>query len=224
MQIVFIHGAGCTADVWEAQRPAFREATFYRLPGHGRPGEADSIGGFADAVLADLPGDALLVGHSMGGAIALECALRGDPRVRAIVMLSSGAKLRVGPAIFTALETDFETASTEIPRYFFAQPTTERMEQATRAMRTVGQAQTIRDFRACDAFDRIEQLDRVAVPLLALVGDQDVMTPPKFSLALADRVPGGQARILEGAGHLAMVERPDETNAALHAFVDQLHS
>ena len=224
MQIVFIHGAGCTADVWDAQRPGFADATFYALPGHGRPGAPDSIGAFADALLADLSGDSILIGHSMGGAIALECALRGDSRVRALVMLSSGAKLRVGPAIFSALESDFEAASAEVPRYFFAEPTTGRMEQATRAMRAVGQAQTIRDFRACDAFDRIEQLGRVAVPLLALVGDKDVMTPPKFSLALADRVPEGQARILEGAGHLAMVERPDETNAALHAFVDQLHS
>jgi 3-oxoadipate enol-lactonase len=224
MHVVFIHGAGCTAEVFDAQRTAFPQATVVQLPGHGIPGEPASVEAFADAVLGELEDGAVLVGHSMGGAIALECALRADSRVRAVVMLGSGARLRVGAAIFASLETDFRAASHEIPRFFFAEPTEQRLALAADMMQRVGQAQTIRDFRACDAFDRIDRLADVAVPFLALAGDQDVMTPAKFSLALADRVPGGQARILAGAGHLAMVERPGETNAALNAFVNQLHS
>jgi len=91
-------------------------------------------------------------------------------------------------------------------------------------MRAVGAAQTLRDFRACDAFDRIERLGEVSLPLLALTGEQDVMTPPKFAQALADRVPGAQARIVPQAGHLAMVERPGDVNEALRAFVNQIES
>jgi pimeloyl-ACP methyl ester carboxylesterase len=139
-------------------------------------------------------------------------------------MLASGARLRVGPALFESLERDFDAATQEIPRMFYADPTPERMAASTAMMRAVGQAQTIRDFRACDAFDRLGDLGDVTVPLLALTGERDVMTPPKFAYTVADRVPGAQARIVNGAGHLVMVERPDETNAALRAFVDQLTS
>ena len=89
-------------------------------------------------------------------------------------------------------------------------------------MLEVGATTTIADFRACDAFDATDRLAGLALPLLALTGEQDRMTPPKFAAFLADRVPGAEARILPGAGHLAMVERPDETNAALSAFVDRL--
>jgi pimeloyl-ACP methyl ester carboxylesterase len=224
VRLVFIHGAGCTADVFEFQRAAFPDAVYYRLPGHERPGEPSSIGEFADAVLADLDGEVILAGHSMGGAVALECALRGDPRVRALALLSSGARLRVGAAIFEGIQADFAAAAREIPHYFFADPTPERLARATRMMERVGAEQTLRDFRACDAFDAIARLPDVGVPLLALTGERDVMTPPKFALALADRVPGAQARILEGAGHLAIAERPAETNAALLAFVEQVHS
>lgn len=224
--LVFVHGAGCTSDVFGAQLTAFDGAIALALPGHGVPGTAASIDGFADAVAAELRSrglqDVILCGHSMGGAIALTVALRNDPRLAAVVMLSSGARLRVGPAIFASLEDDFEQAARTIPNYFFAEPTLERLAASSAMMLEVGQAQTLRDFRACDAFDAIDRLGEVRVPLLALCGERDVMTPPKFSLALADRVPGAQARILDGAGHLAIVERPDETNAALRAFVQQI--
>jgi len=226
--IVFVHGAGSNGDVFAAQTAAFSGALALSLPGHGAPGEPATVEDFADAVQAELARrdlhDVIVCGHSMGGAIALELALRRDAHLRGVVMLSSGAKLRVAPAIFEQLESDFTAAANTIPRYYFADPVPERMQQATQTMLAVGQAQTLRDFRACDAFDRIARLGEVALPLLALTGEQDVMTPPKFATALADRVPGAAARILSGAGHFAMVERPGDVNDALSAFVTHVDS
>lgn len=226
--IVFIHGAGCTGDVFAAQTTLLEDAIALTLPGHTTPGEPASIEELADAVGAELHErnlrNVVLCGHSMGGAVALELALRRQSGVRAIVMLSSGAKLRVAPAILAAIEEDFEGAAHELPRHSFAEPTPERLAAATAMMLAVGQAQTLRDFRACDAFDRIERLEEVTLPLLALTGDRDVLTPPKFAQALADRVPGARARIVPGAGHHAMVERPGDINDALRAFVNQIES
>ena len=160
----------------------------------------------------------------MGGAIALELALRREPRVRAVVMLSSGARLRVAPAMLERLERDFDAATAELAQQFYAEPTPERSHASALMMRAVGQAQTLRDFRACDAFNRIDRLEEVALPVLAITGERDVLTPPKFASALADRIPGASARIVPGAGHLAMAERPGEVNDALHAFVNHVAS
>ncbi|HUN28947.1 MAG TPA: alpha/beta hydrolase, partial [Alphaproteobacteria bacterium] len=77
---------------------------------------------------------------------------------------------------------------------------------------------------ACDAFDRIGQLAEVTLPVLAVTGERDVLTPPKFAQSLADRIPGASARIVPRAGHLAMAERPGEVNEALRAFVNHVAS
>jgi 3-oxoadipate enol-lactonase len=228
MTLVFIHGAGCTPSVFEAQLRAFPDAVAPALPGHGVPGSPASIEEFADAVARELQqrgiDDAVLAGSSMGGAIALELALRHDPRVRGVVLLGSSAKLRVSPAIFAAIDDDFRTAARMLAGYFFAEPTETRIEAAVEQMVAVGREQTRRDFEACNAFDVLERLGEIQVPLLALSGESDAMVPPKFSQAAADRVSGGEARIIAGAGHLLFIERPEETNEALRAFVHKRES
>lgn len=228
MTLVFIHGAACTGDVFTAQTSVIPNSVALTLPGHTTPGAPASIDDFADAVSSELAArdldNLVLCGSSMGGAIALTLALRREPRVRGIVMLSSGARLRVAPALLEQLEADFEAASRELPHFFYAAPTLEQLEASTRMILAVGAPQTRRDFRACNAFDCIDRLGEVALPLLALTGERDVMTPPKFAQALADRVPGAKARIVGQAGHLAMAERPDEVNEALRAFVNHVES
>ncbi len=223
---VFIHGAGCTGDIFAAQVAAFPGSLAPTLPGHTTPGSTAGIEESADAILAALReggvNDAILCGSSMGGAIALEIALRHDPRVRALALLGSGSRLRVAPAILEGLNADFAATARTLAGYFYAEPTPERIEASVAMMLAVGQAQTLRDFRACDAFDATERLGEIAVPLCAITGERDAMTPPKYALALADRVPGASARILPGAGHLAIVERPGETNEALRSFVTNI--
>ncbi|MBV8637433.1 MAG: alpha/beta hydrolase [Candidatus Eremiobacteraeota bacterium] len=227
-QLVFIHGAGCTPSVFAQQLAAFPGSTAPLLPGHGTPGEPATIAEFADAVALTLERndlhDVVLAGSSMGGAIALELALRREPRVRAVVLLGSSGKLRVAPAIFDAIDRDFPGAARMLAGYFYAQPTEELLERSVAEMLAVGQAQTRRDFEACNTFDVLDRLGEIDVPLLVLSGEKDAMVSPKFSLAVADRVSGAQARIVEGTGHLLFIERPDDTNDALRTFVSSIDS
>ena len=226
--LVFLHGAGLTPRVFAQQLQAFPNSLAPALPGHGIPGQPASIGEFANAVADVLRrkgiSDAVLIGSSMGGAIALELALRADPSVAAVVLLGSSGKLRVSNTIFEAIDRDFLSAAHMLAGYFFAHPTQERLSEAVAQMVSVGQAQTRRDFQACDAFNVLDDLGRIRVPLLVLGGENDLMVPPKFALAVADRVPGAQARILPDAGHLLFIERPEDTNDALRTFVSSIES
>ena len=228
MHLIFIHGAGCTGDVFDAQVSAFPGAIAPTLPGHTTPGSPASIGEFADAVTAGLDARGLdsvvLCGHSMGAAIALELALRHDKRIKGIALLGGGARLRVRPATFESIERDFAAAAHTLAEAFFSDPTAARVEGAVAGLLSVGADQTLRDFRSCDAFDVSDRLGEIRLPVLALTGEHDVMTPPKYATFLADRIPGAAARILPGAGHLCMIERPAETNEALLTFVNQFEN
>ncbi|HEY8314397.1 MAG TPA: alpha/beta fold hydrolase [Candidatus Baltobacteraceae bacterium] len=226
VNLLFIHGSGCTGAAFDAQREAFPNAHAPNLPGHDAPGAPASVDEFAAFVESYIARHALenvvLVGNSLGGAVALECALHGNSFVAGIVLVGSGARLRVAPALFENLKRDFERATSELAMLFFADPTPVRVSAAIASLRGVGQAQVVRDFAACNAFDVMDRVGELSVPLLALTGDADAMTPPKFAQFLADRVAGARSRILPNAGHLAMIERPDETNAAIRAFVEEL--
>lgn len=226
MTVIFIHGAGCTGEVFAAQLAAFAGAAAPNLPGHLTRGEPDSIAQFADFVEAYVADSGskrvVLCGHSMGGAIALELALRKPEWLSAVVLLGGGARMRVAPAFLEGFQNDFQATARTLAGYFFAEPTPERLDAAVEMMERVGQPQTLRDFRACDAFDVLDSIQTITVPLLALTGEADKLAPAKHASALADRVPGAQARIVPDAGHFVMIERPTETNEHIAAFLNGL--
>jgi pimeloyl-ACP methyl ester carboxylesterase len=65
-------------------------------------------------------------------------------------------------------------------------------------------------------------LPRVTVPALVVVGEHDRVTPPAAAVELAGALPYGELTILPGAGHIAMLERPDELNRALERFAGRV--
>ncbi len=232
MNLLFLHGAGFTGAIFERQLAEFAGSHAPDLPGRGTAGDtraiadADSIDDFAAFVEAYVARehlrDVVLCGHSMGGAVALQVALRGLLVPAGIIALSTGARLRVAPALLQQLDDDFEGGAAGVARLLFAEPTPEQLAWAIDSMRRVGRERTLRDFKACDAFDVLDRLAQIHVPLLALTGECDAMTPPKYGQALADRVPEAKARIVAGAGHMVMLERPEETNAAIRTFLARL--
>lgn len=226
MTYLFIHGAGCLPDVFAAQAQAFPDAIVPALPGHGVGGSASTLQEFADAIASDIEAmnarDVILAGHSMGGAIALTLALRRPAAVSGVVLLGGGARMRVAPSLLLQLQTDFTATARSIATSFYAEPTPGLIHASTIQMLQVGADQTIADFSACDGFDVRERLGDLDVPLLAITGAADGLMPPKLAQEAADRVRNGQARIIEGAGHMVMVERPDDTNELLRAFVKEL--
>jgi pimeloyl-ACP methyl ester carboxylesterase len=231
--VVFVHGAGGTHQHWLYQVRDLAQAPTYALdlPGHGRsegPGR-DSIAAYGDWLVAFFDAAELeqvvLVGHSMGGGIALDVALRYPDRLAGLGLVATGARLRVAPAILNVIQENKEAAVRLICRAAFGPEAPAEMERLGRRQMGATPAGVLHgDFAACDAFDVMDQLGRVRAPTLVVCGTQDQLTPTKYAVHLRDGIPGATLHLVEGAGHMVMVERPGAAVRTLTAFMERLQS
>ena len=74
------------------------------------------------------------------------------------------------------------------------------------------------DLSACNNLDLTQELGKINVPSLVICGAEDKMTPPDFSRQLVAGISGAMLEIIEGAGHMVMLERPAEFNMSLDKF------
>ncbi|MBI3015094.1 MAG: alpha/beta hydrolase [Candidatus Tectomicrobia bacterium] len=226
---VFVHGAGGDHTVWLAQFDALKSAGYgavaVDLPGHGRSGGdgESSIEAFAHGVLAlvhDLQiRRPVLVGHSMGGAIAMAAALISPSTLDGLVLVGSGARLRVSQQFLDGIEQNFSEAVRNICRVAFSErATAEMIERGIANMLRTSPRVLAADFRACNEFDIRDRLGALTLPALVLCGSEDRMTFPKYSQYLHERIPGSILRWVPGAGHMVMLEEPEEVSQAVLEF------
>jgi pimeloyl-ACP methyl ester carboxylesterase len=78
------------------------------------------------------------------------------------------------------------------------------------------------DYTACDAFDVMECLGEVRCPTLVIGGTADRLTPPKYSVYLRDHIPGAELVLVDAAGHMVMLEKPEIVNKAISTFIASL--
>ena len=231
--VLLLHGGGGSHLNWPPQIRRLSEQRMFTLdlPGHGKSegvGRQD-IAEYGKAVIEFMKAVRLsavvMVGFSMGSAIALSLALKYRKRVLGLGLIGSGAKMRVAsstlemaanPSTFSAvIQTIIENSysSTADPHL---------KELAVEQMTQTRQAVLYGDFLACDAFDVMERVRKIQVPTLLVCGSEDRMTPPNRSEYLRDQIESAQLHVVEGAGHMVMIERPDEVAGLLTGFLDQI--
>lgn len=228
-----VHGSGGTRAVWKALRArADRPVTALDLAGHGASADVETAAGaetleayVEDVAAVHRAADArVLVGNSLGGVVALQTVLSGPAAldVEALVLVGSGARLAVAGSLRGLLATDFERTVEVLhgPDRLFHDPPERLREVSVTGMHAVGSAVTERDFLTCHRTDLRDRLDAVDVPVLALTGVHDELTPPRLSAAVAAGVPDGRAALVPAAAHLSMLERPGRVRALLGWFLD----
>jgi pimeloyl-ACP methyl ester carboxylesterase len=75
------------------------------------------------------------------------------------------------------------------------------------------------DFQACDHFDKMNEISRIDLPALLVCGEEDALTPVKYSEYMKERIRNARIVIIPDAGHSVMIEKPDELNNALRSFL-----
>jgi pimeloyl-ACP methyl ester carboxylesterase len=226
--LVFIHGAGGNRTFWHLQGDYFSKAfnvIIMELPGHGAAqGQGAQevkdytlwIKGALDELKLSSP---FVIGHSMGGAITMDLAMRFPALPKGLVLASTGARLRTVPDILDGIEKAFPETVELICERSFAQDAPEELRRFAVAEMMKNSPHVLHgDFTACDRFDVMDQVQAICNPTLVICGDQDALTPIRYSRFLADKIAGARLEIVEKAGHLVMLERAEEFNKKIEAF------
>lgn len=233
--IVFLHGAGMDHSVWALQTRWFAHHGYGvlapDLPGHGQSGGAPlpTIADMADwtAALIAAAGasSAHLVGHSMGSLVALEAAARHPAKITQISLIGTAATMTVGPDLLKAAEANDAAAIDMVSiwglgfRAGLGGNTAPGLWMHGGAQRVLENARPdvlFNDLKACNDYqDALAAAGRITAAVTFILGERDMMTPVKAGRALAAALPQSRTVELRGAGHMMMVERPDEVLAAL---------
>lgn len=229
--LLFVHGAGGDHTLWGQQVSELKKdfsVAAIDLNGHGRSPsrEGDGLQTYVEDVLAALAAlsrPTVLVGHSLGGAIALKTALGHPENLVGLGLVGTGAKLKVHPQVLELCQTDFGKAVELVVSWSFAeQADPVLLDRAREQMRRNGQAAFYRDFLSCSTFDVMRRLGEITVPTLVICGREDKLTPVKYSEYLQQNIPNARLKIIERAGHMVMLEQPEAVTNALREFCAHL--
>lgn len=224
--IIFIHGAGGNHRHWAYQVPSLGRDLLtlaVDLPGHGlSEGKvaqsiedyANFIYDFAEHVVGPR---FILAGHSMGGAIAMNFALRFPEQLTGLVLVGTGARLRVAPDMLEHFGAG-KHFSPLIDLAYGPDTPAKLINLARKEMLQTNPDVYHHDFIACDRFDVMGQVKEIKVPTLVLGASGDRLTPVKFSRYLVEQINNARMEIIEEAGHMMMLEKPEAFNRHLQQF------
>ncbi len=231
--LICIHGSADNHHVYDAFMDATGGRERYAINMPGRAGTdgppltsvAEMERFLRDFIDSEVQRDYVVVGHSLGGAVALEHALTSPPGLGGIVLLATGARLRVHPMILQLFEQVKATGQkiSPLPPGLYEQGADPALIEKASKDRELTPLETGgSDWRAADRFDRMSDIGGVAVPVLIVAGTMDALTPPKYAEYMHAQMPNSELHVIRGAGHMLVMERAGEIAEWLDSFVSRI--
>lgn len=230
--LLFIHGAGGSGAYWSNHVEGLAghaNTMAVDLPGRGGSPDAGcrEIADHARAVAGFIEACGLKrvvpVGFSMGGAVTLQLALDRPGVFEGLVLVSTGAKLKVAPVVLELVESNFAALLDQLKNVLISPASDPSVLDGVVADIANTDPRVIAaDFGACNRFDVRERLGQIDVPVLVLSGTDDMLTPPRYSDYLKANLGCAQPLRLAGAGHCLSIEKAAEFTAAVSDFLQRL--
>jgi 3-oxoadipate enol-lactonase len=235
--LLFVHAFPLDRRMWEPQLAAIPGAIAVDLPGFGEapppPGGAWTVALAARRCEAALEeagwSRAVVCGLSMGGYVAFELWRRAPERLAGLVLANTRAEPDTPDAraarlaLAERLDREGNVLAAEPPPLLSSAAPPELRERVRRLVADQSPAAIAAALRGmAERPDSRPDLPRIAVPTLVIASDRDELIPAETTARIAERVPGAELAVIQGAGHLSNLERPEAFTELLLAFVARL--
>ena len=231
--VILIHGVAQDHLSWPPDVRRLPDTTVYTLdlPGHGKSGGSglQSASAYAQRIIQFLNDvglfRAVIVGHSLGGAIALTLAVEHAERVAGIVLIASGERLPIPSSMLenAANPSTFPLAVQALQEAAFGPQSEPRLKElAFKRLSASRPTLLYGDLLACDNFNISNRLAAIRTPTLVICGTADRLSPLRYAEDLASSIPGAALQTVDGAGHMVMLEQPRRVAGLLKVFLTTL--
>lgn len=231
--VIFLHGVGSDKSVWRPQLEHFRterRAVAFDCPGYGDSDPAIqgmSRDDYAATILAAMTElgieRAHVCGLSLGGIVAIAMHAAWPKRIASLILADTFAEHPDGRAIYDrsiAASGDLRAMAENRVDILLAQPADPRIRsEVVETMARIDPDAYRIGARAVWLAEQTERAAAVRVPTLVLCGAEDRVTPPALSNSLTKLIPGATCELIERAGHICNLERPEEFNTLVGAFI-----
>lgn len=224
--IVLLHGLGDSAETWARVIPSLareRRVLAPDLAGFGRtPAPREGmrlsalvryLAGFLDSLGVER---AILVGNSLGGAVAIRYAANNPGRVKRLFLLDSAGLLNEVPP---ELEPETREEARELARIAFGPEATVPRFFLDDLVRSARDPARRAYLRSDESTDVREDLGRIEAPTTIIWGEQDRLVPPEHGTALREGIAGSELIFLPGVAHVPQIQAPEEV---LRIMADRL--
>ena len=227
--LVFIHGSGGSSYTWKNQLNLAidYDLIVLDLPSHDKSDNFPdlSLNMYVDVVHQLIKSfnykNIILCGHSLGGAIVQQYYFTYPKEVSGLILFNTGARLRVAPFILNSLKNNYQKFLDSLPAGDFYRATPEEtIKLYIQEKSKISADVTYQDFKICDGFDVLNKLSTIEVPCLIIVGKQDQLTPVKYSEFFRNNIKNSELYVIDKAGHMVMLEKPNEVNQAIENFIN----
>lgn len=231
--VILIHGTGSQHLVWPAEVRRLQATTVFTidLPGHGKSGGTafhqvrQYQSSLINLIAALGYNRAVLVGHSLGAAIALQFAHDHPQHVAGLVCLSAAASFQLDPTFIDQFrQPQAQKTTLELLKAYFEPKHGNRTwyPRFIKSLSEVRNSLWYADLRACATFDLRNNLPHIKTPTLVLAGTEDPLVSYSSASFLAQQLPNARLIRYIHHGHLLMLEDPIRVAHDILGFYSQL--